>query len=155
MTQNIYTLITYIAGEEGWHDRCGDYHSGKESELEKQYFNDKNEAANAFGRSLFLNNQNDNSVTFLINGIETYPCDYECVDLISKEELEKLTLEYEEIDDLSLKVTEQLRLEKIKQDEISKMQKEAQEALRKKKEREYIENQERAELVKLMTKYGK
>jgi hypothetical protein len=151
MTQNIYTLITYIPGEDGWHDRCGDYHSGKESEFEKQYFNDKNEMAKALGKAQFI----DKEITFLINGIEVYPNDYVCEDLISKEELVKLNEEYEEIDNMALKVLENLKLEKNENDKIAKIQKAAQEALKQKKEREYVENCERAELAKLMSKYGK
>jgi hypothetical protein len=153
MTQNIYTLITYVEGESGWVDRCGDWVSGEDSIFEKTYFNDKKLAGEALGRTQFLNSSGE--ITFLINGIELYPNDYECEDFISEEQLSELKSEYEEIDMIAFNFREALSLEKKKADEIAKIQKQAEEALRQKKERDYYESRERAELAKLIAKYGK
>ena len=152
--KNIYTLITYVPGEDGWHDRCGDYHHGKDSEFEKRYFNDKDEAANALGYAYFNNDSNDNGVTFLINGVELYPNECECEDILSEQEFLLFKNEFEEIDTIAFNLRQKLSSEKLKREEDAKLKKQAEEALRQKKERDRIESQEREQLNKLLNKYG-
>lgn len=147
MKPTIYTVITYIAGEEGWHDRCGDYHSGKESELKIQYFTDKNEAGEACGISQFENS--DAEIKVLIDGMSPD----ECHDFLTTEEQEDLSWEVDDIFVIGHKKHEQLQEVARKQAEEVKLKKEQEEALKKQKEIERIEKIEREQLAQLMAKY--
>jgi hypothetical protein len=148
MKQNIYTLITYIPGEEGWHDRCGDYNSGKESELKIQYFTDTKSAGDAMGENKF--NNEDTEFTILINGLN----EDEYHDFLSKEELLYIDEESDLIRDISDKKYEELKKIQIQKDTAIKLKKEQEDSLKKQKERERFEQIERAQLAQLQAKYG-
>ena len=149
MTKTIYTLISYVPGEDGWHDRCGDYHRGKDSELKIQYFQDVESAGEAMGQSRF--EEEDTEFTILINGINED--NYE--DFLSKEEGEDLYYTSDKIRDISYEKYEQLKKVKAQKEAEAKLKKEQEEALKKQKEKEHIEQAERAQLAQLQAKYGK
>lgn len=148
MSKTIYTLISYTPGEDGWHDRCGDYHSGKDSELKVQYFSDIESAGEAMGQNRFENE--DTEFTILINGIDED--NYE--DFLSKEEGEELYYTSDKIRDISHEKFDQLKKAKAQKEAEAKLKKEQEEALKKQKEKERIENAERAQLAQLQAKYG-
>lgn len=148
MKPTIYTVITYIPGEEGWHDRCGDYHRGQESELKIQYFTDKNEAGEACGVAQFDNSEAE--IKVLINGMS--PDEYH--DFLTEEEQDDLSWDVDEIFDIGHKKYEALKEIARKQAEEAKLKKEQEEALKKQKERERVEKMEREQLAQLMAKYN-
>lgn len=114
MTKTIYTLISYVPGEDGWHDRCGDYHRGKDSELKIQYFQEVESAGEAMGQSRF--EEEDTEFTILINGINED--NYE--DFLSKEEAEaKLKKEQEEA---LKKQKEKERIEQAERAQLAQLQ---------------------------------
>ncbi len=145
----IYTVISYTPGEEGWHDRCGDYHVGKESEFNIHYFNDPKEAGSALGYAHFNNSQGENRL--LINGLD--PDDWGCI--LSDEEGKKLEEQFYEIDQIAFSKRQELEAESKKRIEEAKLKKQQEEEQRKLKEKLRVESIERAELAKLMAKYGK
>lgn len=144
----IYTLISYTPGEEGWHDRCGDYHSGKESEFNIHYFNDPKEASSALGYAQFNNSEGENRL--LINGLD--PDDWGCI--LSDEEGKKLEEEFFEIDNIAFAKRQELEAESKKRIEEAKLKKQQEEEQKRLKEKLRVESIERAELAKLMAKYG-
>lgn len=147
MKPTIYTVITYIPGEQGYHDRCGDYHSGEESELKLEYFTDKNEAGQACGVAQFENSEAE--IKVLINGMSAD----QYHEFLTKEEQEDLEWEVDEIFSIGHKKYEELQLIARKKAEEAKMKKEQEESLKKQKEIERIEKMEREQLAQLMAKY--
>lgn len=148
MKPTLYTLISYIPGEEGWHDRCGDYHRGQDSELSIRYFTDKESAGEFYGQTKFQND--DAEITILINGMN--PDEYH--DFITEEEQQNLSFEEEEIRDLGYKKYNDLKEAKRLQDEAAKLKKQQEEELKRQKEKDRLEQSERAQLAQLMAKYG-
>lgn len=144
----IYTLITYTEGEQGWHDRCGDYHSGKDSEFQIHYFNDPKEAGEALGYAQFNNGSGEN--TLLINGLN--PDDWHCI--LSDEDGQKLEEQFFDIDQIAFAKRQELEAESKKRIEEAKLKKQQEENLRQLQEKARIEKSEREQLAKLMSKYG-
>lgn len=70
--QNIiqYTLVSHAPDEQGWFDRCGDYHKGKESQISITTFLDKEKAIEALSKAYVDNSQGLNQL--LINGVAQY-----------------------------------------------------------------------------------
>lgn len=68
--KNIFTLIAYTEGEEGWYDRCGEWNEGTPSELDISYFTDIKEC----GFMWAYTERQYETTKLLINGIdpETY-----------------------------------------------------------------------------------
>lgn len=145
--KTIYTLISYKPGEQGWHDRCGDYHSGEDSECSIHYFNDPKEAGEALGKAQFNNNDGEN--TLLINGLN--PDDWYSV--LSDEEGKELEDSFFEIDQISFNHRQKLQEEAQRKIEEEKQRKIQAENLKKRQEQTRIENQERAQLAELLKKY--
>jgi hypothetical protein len=144
----IYTLITYTPGEQGWHDRCGDYHSGEDSECQIHYFNDPKEAGEALGYAQFNNGSGEN--TLLINGLN--PDDWGCI--LSDEDGKKLEDQFYDIDQIAFAKRQELEAESKKRIEEAKLKKQQEENLRQLQERNRQEKIEREQLAKLMSKYG-
>ncbi len=144
----IYTLISHTPGEEGWYDRCGDYQPGKESELEIHYFTEKKQAGEALGDAQFNNQEGEN--TLLINGIN--PDDWHYI--LSEEEGKKLEDEFFEIDQIAFNKRQELEAERKKRIEEEKLRKQQEEERKKLQEKLRIEAAEKAELAKLLAKYG-
>lgn len=147
MKQTIYTLIAYIPGEEGWHDRCGDYHSGKESEIKIQYFTDIQSAGEFMGKSRF--EDDDTDFTVLINGLN----EDESHEFLSSEEQKELEYVSEQIRDISYEKYEELKKIKLQKEEELKIKKAQEESFKKQREKERIEQIERAQLAQLQAKY--
>lgn len=147
MKQTIYTLIAYIPGEEGWHDRCGDYHSGKDSSMKIQYFTDIQSAGEFMGQSKF--DDNDTDFTVLINGLN----EDESHEFLSNEEQKELEDVSEQIRDISYKKYEELQKTKLQKEEEIKIKKAQEEFLKQQKAQEQIEQIERAQLAQLQAKY--
>ena len=143
----IYTLINYVPSEDGWHDRCGDYHKGKESLLKISYFTDKFDIGQALAQAEFKNSNSENSV--LINGVN--PEDY--LDILSVEEQNELGYELDEIYNISYKQIEILKEVKFKEDEALRIKKEQELKNRQEQERLQIEDTERKYLAQLLHKY--
>ncbi len=148
MDNTIYTLISYTPGEEGWHDRCGDYHNGKESELNIHYFNDPKEAGSALGYAQFNKSQGENRL--LINGLD--PDDWGCI--LSDEEGKKLEEEFFEIDQIAFNKRQELEETRKQRINEEKLRKQQEEDIKKLQEKLRIEATEKAELAKLLAKYG-
>lgn len=148
MKHTIYTLISYTPGESGWHDRCGDWISGKDSELQIHYFNDAKEAGKALGYAHFNNWEGEN--TLLINGIDPDDCD--CI--ISEEEAKKLEEHYSEILDIASDTRSLLEEEKKKRLAEQELKRKQEEEQKKLEQQLRIEAKEKAELAKLLAKYG-
>lgn len=149
--QTTYTIISYTAGEDGWHDRCGDYHSGTDSQFELRYCTDKQEAANTLARFRLDNPDGENLL--LINGVNAE--DSSALYAWNSEQAIDLSDQFEEIS--ALAHVEQNRLIKIRQEEAEqerlRIQRIEQERLEKiKKEKETAEKEQ---LAKLLEKYGK
>jgi hypothetical protein len=140
MKQTIYTLISYIPGEEGGRDRCGDYYSGKESNLKVQSFMDQQSIGEAMAYAKF--EDDDTEFTILVNGFLTEDDQWE---------LEKTC---SDIRDLSYRKLEELQQIKLQQLADAKLKKEQQAALALKQQQERIEQAERAQLAQLQAKYG-
>ncbi len=148
MNKTIYTLITYTPGESGWYDRCGDWISGRDSELEIHYFNDKQEVGEALGYAQFNNSEGEN--TLLINGLN--PNDCNCI--LPENEAKKLEDEFFEIDQVAFNKRQELEESKKKRIEEEKLRKQQEEDRKKLQEKLRIEAAEKAELAKLLAKYG-
>lgn len=151
MNKKLYTLIVYTPGEEGWHDRCGDYHSGKESELNITYYteNEKDDLARVYGRSKL--EKTDSEINLLINGHNPN----EPHDSLSKEVENELESELNHIESLADEYYYKHKAEKEKREEAEKQRKlQEQESiiLREKKRQEDVE---KAEFTRLQAKYGK
>jgi hypothetical protein len=147
---NIYTIISYTPSEDSWYDRNDNYHSGKESIMQILYFNDLKKAGEAFGTVQFANRGGEN--TLLINGIEL---GYFDSSLISEEVYKELEKEYDVICDIASikhRELEEDNKRKLQEAQLLKIQEEER---KKRAEQLRIENNERAELAKLMAKYGK
>ncbi len=145
----IYTLISYTPGDEGWHDRCGDYHPGKDSSLEIRYFTNVQDAASAFAVSQFQNKDAEHRL--LINGMS--PDDWQGI--LSEEEGKALEDAFFAIDTIATTQKETLEAEKNKQLEALRIQKQQEEARKKLEQTLRLERAERAQLAELMSKYGR
>jgi hypothetical protein len=146
--KTIYTLISYKPGDQGYIDRCGDFNRGEESECTIQYFDNPKDASTALGHTQFHNSQGEN--IFLINGLN--PDD--CYSILSDEEGKELKNQFFEIDDAAFQYRQKLSEEHQLQLEAAKQKKIQEEQLRKRKEQKILENQERAQLAKLLKKYS-
>ena len=148
----IYTLISYTEGSEGWHDRCGDYITGTPSNLDIQYFNDINALADFIGKAKAYNN-NDTEFTLLINGIDVnhainnddFLTQY-CIDFINQEDAK--------IYDLAENYRTKYTQEKKQKEEKEKLLQLQKDELAKQQRQKQAEQKERAELAKLIAKYG-
>lgn len=138
-----YTLIAYLEGSSGYYDRCGDWESGQDSELNIEYFQNEEDLAKRWA-SLRQNNT-DYEFTLLIDGRDANTEDdlsddyYRISDLADKE-YDVLLSEY-------LRRAEAARLENLRKAEAEK------ERLRLIKE-QAEEKREREELLRLQMKYG-
>jgi len=145
--KTIYTLISYKPGEQGWHDRCGDYHRGEDSECTIHYFNDPKQAGEALGQAQFNNSDGEN--TLLINGLN--PDDWYCI--LSDEEVKELENAFFDIDQIAFNYRQKLQEEAQRKIEEEKQRKIQAENLKKRQEQTRIENQERVLLAELLKKY--
>lgn len=145
---NIYTLIAYKPGESGWHDRCGDYHSGNDSELNIHYFNEAKNAGKWWARSQFEDSNREH--TLLINGVN--PGD-SCT--VPDDKISLYDSIYIEIDDFRFQEYETLK--KIREEalESEKIKKQKAEEIRQLTLKKEIETKEREQLALLINKYGK
>jgi hypothetical protein len=152
MKQTIYTLISYIPGEECWFNRCGDHHNGEESALNIQYFTDKKSTGEAMAQAKLDNEKNE--FTILVNGLN------EDISHIFLSEEEQSSIEYDssyikDIADFRFSDLQEIKLNKEEQDRIEKKQKEKKEQdLRQQKDLESLEQEELAQLAKLQAKYN-
>lgn len=149
MTDTIYTLISYIPGEQGYKNRWGDFEQGKDSELRVNYYLDKKIIGEAIAQAQF--NDSDIEVTVLINGKN--PDEYH--DFISKEDQDNLTKELNEINDIAYEKNQELMANHKKKMEEERLKKIENEKLKKKEQEKKIEAEERAQLAKLTAKYNK
>jgi hypothetical protein len=148
MKQTIYTLISYIPGEEGGRDRCGDYYSGKESNLKVQSFMDQQSIGEAMAYAKF--EDDDTEFTILVNGLN----EDESYDFLTEDDQWELEKTCSDIRDLSYRKLEELQQIKLQQLADAKLKKEQQAALALKQQQERIEQAERAQLAQLQAKYG-
>ncbi len=146
--KNIYTLIQYKEGEEGWHDRCGDYHGGKPSDFQISYFTNSEEASKALGKAQFENAFGQNIL--LINGID--PSDWYSV--LDHEEGKKLEELFFDIDNAAFEYRQTLTKEHQQKLEAEKQKQIQEKQLAERNLRKKIEAQERAKLAELLSKYG-
>lgn len=146
--KTIYTLIQYKEGEEGWHDRCGDYHSGKPSDFQISYFTNSEEASKALGKAQFENGSGQN--IFLINGID--PSDW--YSILDEDEGKKLEELFFDIDNAAFEYRQTLTKEHQQKLEAEKQIKIQEKQLAERNLRKKIEEQERAQLAELLSKYG-
>jgi len=147
----IYTLIVYTPGEQGWNDRYGDCHDGKESNLEIRYFTDseQDDLIQYYGYEKF--NNPDAEFTLLINGHNAN----EPHDSLNKQEQDELFFQCSNIEDLADKIYRELIAKKEQKDkEIAQRKLQEQEEIRL-REKKKQEDAEKAELERLMAKYGK
>lgn len=145
--RTIYTLIKYVPGEDGWFDRCGDYNSGKDSELEITYYRNKQDIAKDAAKSTFKNQ--DLEITILINGIDID----NSPDDITEEEFNYLIKERDSIEGIQQNIMAELK----KEEEIilaAKKAKLEEARLKKLQEQQRIEAMEKQQLAKLMAKYN-
>jgi hypothetical protein len=148
--KTLYTLIVYTPGEQGWHDRCGDYHTGQDSNLEIRHFSDmeRNDLVQHYGYSMFTNS--DAEITLLINGHNAN----DLHDSLSNEDQDKLISHASDIETLATEIYAKLKAEKEKKDkEIAERKLQDQEAFRL-REKQRQEDAEKAELARLMAKYN-
>lgn len=147
--QTLYTLIVYTPGEEGWHDRCGDFHSGKELELEIKYFTEeeKDNLAREFGYAKFY--KSDSEIKLLINGHDPY----EPHDALNQEEQNTLISNIDHIEALADKYLDKFKVEKERKDEQAKLIKQQKEEFERLQAKKRLEDTEKAELARLMSKY--
>ena len=147
---NIYTLIVHLPGEQGWHDRCGDYHSGVDSELIIQYYSDLKKLAIDKADYQFKNSSYESTV--LINGVNPYDFNDSLISL-SNEELSNMESQIDEIEDLcSTEVNRLTQIKRQKDEDEKKRKQEETEHLRK-LEIERKEAAEKQELSRLLAKY--
>ncbi len=138
-----YTLIAYLEGSSGYYDRCGDWESGQDSELNIEYFQNEEDLAKCWA-ALRQNNTNY-EFTLLIDGRDAnieddLSDDYYRISGLADKEYDDLLSEY-------LKKAEAARLENLRKAAAEK------ERLRLIKE-QAEEKREREELLRLQTKYG-
>lgn len=62
-----YTLVSHTPDEQGWFDRCGDYHKGTESSISVTLFLENSQAIEALAQAYVKNPQGLNEL--LINGV--------------------------------------------------------------------------------------
>ena len=147
--KKVYTLIQYKEGEQGWHDRCGDYHQGEDSQMSIAYFTDPILAAEQLGIAQYNNSGGENIL--LINGIDPN----NSYDVLTDEEGIELENEFKFIDDLAFEKRESLNKiakQKLEEEKERKLQ---EENLKKIREKQAIEKREKEQLAILLNKYGK
>lgn len=93
--KKVYTLIQYKEGEQGWHDRCGDYHQGEDSQNEHSLFTDPILVAEQLGIAQYNNFGGENIL--LINGIDPN----NSYDVLTDEEAIEFENEFKFMDDFS------------------------------------------------------
>lgn len=148
--KTLYTLIVYTPGEQGWTDRYGDRHDGKDSDLQIKYFNEteRNELIQSYGYEKF--NNPDAEIKLLINGHDAN----DLHDSLSDEEEKKLTLHLDSLEALAHEVYAKLKANKEQKDkEAAERKLQEQEAIRL-REKKRQEDAEKAELARLMAKYN-
>lgn len=147
MKKTIYTLIAYLPDVAGWHDRSGDYHYGKESEIKIQYFTDIQNAGESMGEMKFINE--DFEFTLLVNGLNEDE-QHEFLSVVEQQEMEEVC---QQIRDISYTKVKLLKEIKHQQEEAEKLRKEQEAELMKKRELARIEQREREQLAQLQEKY--
>jgi hypothetical protein len=149
--KKLYTLINYIPGEEGWYDRCGDRQGGRESELNMSYYteDEKDDLARDYGYAKF--NNPDGEIKLLING---HNAD-EPHDSLTKEEQDELESETYHIQALADEHYDKLKAAKEKREAEEKQKKLQEQEEQRLREQRRKEDAEKAELARLMSKYGK
>lgn len=148
--KTLYTLIVYTPGEQGWTDRYGDNHHGKDSDLQIRYFNEteRNELIHSYGYEKF--NNPDAEIKLLINGHDAN----DLHDSLTDEEEKKLTLHLDSLEALAHEVYAKLKANKEQKDkEAAERKLQEQEAIRL-REKKRQEDAEKAELARLMAKYN-
>jgi hypothetical protein len=148
--KNLYTLIVYTPGSQGWTDRYGDHQDGQDSNLEICHFSDleRSELVQHYGYSMFANS--DAEITLLINGHNSN----DLHDSLSNKEQDKIISHTSNIESLATEIYAKLKAEKEKKDkEIAERKLQEQEAI-KLRENQRQEEAEKAELARLMAKYN-
>lgn len=148
-----YTLISYLEGESGYHDRCGDYISGEDSEMtiETYHSSQMDELINNYAQLKIKSDESHREITLLLDGVDTY----NFPEGLSDDEEQALTVEREQIENLVYEKYEQLHNEKKQREEIKK-QTELQLKLKKERdEKERVKQLELMQLAQLQAKYGK
>lgn len=148
---NVFTLIKYTQSEDGWHDRGGQYHKGKDSELKIDYFNSEDELVNKWAQYKLeaASNKREIEVTVLINGVNPEQSD----DLLNDEEGYKLLDEFNRLDNLAFDIYLVLAQEKKKKDEELKLLEEKKLQLKIQEEKQAVEEREKQQLKVLLAKY--
>lgn len=149
MNQTIYTVIVYTPGEQGYHERCGDYHYGKDSDMKTHSFIDLQSTGVFMGETKF--NNNDVELTILVNGLN----EDEYNDFLTNDEQFDLEKVCEQIRDISKIKFDELTAIKLAQDEADKLKKSQEMEFIGRREKERLEQAERAQLAQLQAKYGK
>ncbi len=149
--KKLYTLIIYTPSQEGWHDRCGDYHKGEDSELDMTYYteDEMDELVKKYGHAKFYNP--DAEIKLLINGHDAYNSHPS----LTKEEQEDLALEADRIENLATEHYYKYKAAKEQKDAEDKQRKLQEQEMMKIREQKRKEDAEKAELVRLQAKYGK
>lgn len=134
-----YTLICFTEGEDGWYDRCSDYHEGEPSELDISYFNDPKEC----GFMWAYNERQYETTKLLIDGKDPWD-EYD----------EALISFWDEADKYRGEQSDILKAEhdKRKAEELAEQARKKAEEERKRQAR--IELNEREQLAELLKKYG-
>ena len=148
--KTLYTLIVYTPGEQGWTDRYGDCHDGKDSDLQIRHFNEteRNDLVQYYGYEKF--NNPDAEIKLLINGHDAN----DLHDSLSDEEQQKLISHSDSIEALANEIYAKLKTEKEQREKEAAQRKlQEQEAIRL-REKKRQEDAEKAELARLMAKYN-
>lgn len=155
--KTILTLVIYTPGEGGYRDRWGDYHEGKESSLNMEYFESKEdnsheeEIGKRMGKLKFENE--DVELKLLFNGIEPYnEPEYFYED--NTEEGDKIRGSWDYIETVSWEHEKKLKSEEEQRKLEEQRIKAAQEVARREQEKKAQEERERAEFLRLKAIYG-
>lgn len=143
----IYTIISYIAGEQGWHDRCGDYQKGRDSFMTIQYFTDIRLAGQTMGEAKF--SDPDTEFTILVNGLN----EDQYYGFLSDEDKNYIEDSSEQIREVCDEKISELQSIKLQKDIEEKLRKEQAKLIMAQKEKDRIEQAERMQLAQLQAKY--
>lgn len=152
MANDVFTLITYVESEMSWIDRCGDFQEGESSFHEVISFSDVESVANHWAKQMLKFEKRNCEVTLLINGYDFNSMSKGDVD---NELFEKLESIFFDIDNMQFEIYQKLKEEKRKELELAAEKKKQEQELARLRAKKAEEDAERAQLAKLLNKYGK
>lgn len=147
-----YTLISYITGEEGYHDRCGDYVPGEESEMTITTYSQANfeQFIKDNAKAQMKKVKSNHEITILIDGLNPYNVPHD----ISDEEELHLEITIKKIEGLTYTEFLILEAEQKKKDEAIKQQGLERKLQQERLARQAIVDAELKQLAALQAKYA-